>query len=122
MFDFLNENRNVASRSSRIRLSTEHDKVELLSGTKSTKNVRDLFDYGFYIYCQNKDLKLSDYDYDGIQSSTQHRIKSHFSINGKEVWCDNAQQKLYIGENKFQINFNTNIFEEFEKVISQITN
>ena len=86
MFEFLNEKREIFQRTRRIRFWDNLRKVELLPAIRSTKNVRDLLDYGFYLYCRDKEIQnLSEYISDEEQYGDQYPLQSHFTINNKKV-------------------------------------
>lgn len=101
----------------RIRLWD--DKVELLPGIMNKKNVRDLLDYGFYLYCKELNLEVSEYESDDEQYHWKYEIKSHFKINKKIVICHSGEEEIQIAKDKFKINLDigVDIFSEFKKIL-----
>lgn len=97
LFGFLVENKKIVQKTRRIRFWDK--KVELLPAIKSTKNVRDLLDYGFYLYCKEKEIQnISEYISNEEQYGNQYPLESHFTINNKEVLCDSMNTRIIIGK------------------------
>lgn len=120
LFEFLVENKKIVQKTRRIRFWDK--KVELLPAIKSTKNVRDLLDYGFYLYCKDKRIQnLSEYTSDDEQYGDRYSLQSHFAIGNKKVLCDSMNSKITIGRQEFTIEMEGDIFAEFDKIISGIT-
>lgn len=101
----------------RIRLWD--DKVELLPGIKNKKNIRDLLDYGFYLYCKELNLEVSEYERDEEQYHWIYDIKSHFKVNKKIVICHSGKEEIQIAKETFKINLDIgiDIFSEFKKIL-----
>lgn len=121
LFEFLNAKKEIFQRTRRIRFWDNPRKVELLPAIRSTKNVRDLLDYGFYLYCNDKKIQnLSEYTSDEEQYGNQYPLESHFKINGKEVLCNSMNAKITFGKQEFSIDMDGDIFAEFDKVLDSI--
>lgn len=117
LFEFLDEKSDVFQRFRRVRFF--NDKVELLPGVKNRKNIRDLLDYGFYLYCKELNLEVSEYESDEEQYHWEYKIKSHFKINKKIVICHSGKKEIQIAKETFKINLNEgiDIFSEFKKIL-----
>lgn len=124
LFEFLIENKQTFQKSRRIYFSDYIEQVVLLNKTRISYNqhgARDLLTYGFYCYCKQKGIAVTEYEthtiiYDYEQDET---ITPNFSINGKGVICESGDEFLVAYGNKKHI-FSTNtanIFAEFDKVI-----
>ena len=121
LFEFLNAKKEIFQRTRRIRFWDNPRKVELLPAIRSTKNVRDLLDYGFYLYCNDKKIQnLSEYTSDEEQYGNQYPLESHFKINNKEVLCNSMNAKITFGKQEFSIDMDGDIFAEFDKVLDLI--
>ncbi len=121
LFEFLNEKRETFQRTRRIRFWDNPRKVELLPAIRSTKNVRDLLDYGFYLYCKDKEIQnISEYISDEEQYGNYYPLQSHFTINNKEVLCDSMNAKITFGEQEFSIDMDGDIFLEFDRIINEM--
>ena len=121
LFEFLNEKRVNFQKTRRIRFCANLRKVELLPAIRSTKNVRDLLDYGFYLYCKDKEIQnLSEYISDDEQYGDQYPLQSHFTINNKKVLCDSMNAKITFGKQEFPIDMDGDIFAEFDRVLDLI--
>lgn len=117
LFEFLDEKSNVFQRFRRIRFF--NDKVELLPGVMNRKNIRDLLDYGFYLYCKELNLEVSEYESDEEQYHWDYKIKSHFKVNKKIVICHSGKEEIQIAKETFKINLDVGIdvFREFKKIL-----
>lgn len=121
LFKFLVKDKPQNSSITRIRFWNELPKVELLLRKKNIKNVRDLLDYGFYLYCKDKEIQnLSEYTSDEEQYGNYYPLQSHFTINNKEVLCDSMNAKITFGKQEFSIDMDGDIFAEFDKVLDLI--
>lgn len=123
LFDFLNERKETFQRYSRIRYFNnidKIDKVELLPGLRNTTNVKDLLDYGFYCYCKDRGLKISEYECSEKQYG--EITQSHFSLNNMEVLCNSMESKIYFNNKEYPINLEkgNNIFDEFDRILKLI--
>ena len=120
LFDFLNERKETFQRYSRIRYFNNIDKVELLPGLRNTTNVKDLLDYGFYCYCKDRGLKISEYECSEKQYG--EITQSHFSLNNMEVLCNSMESKIYFNNKEYPINLEkgNNIFDEFDRILKLI--
>lgn len=118
LFKFLVENKQPFQKTRRIRFWDK--KVELLPAIKSRKNVRDLFDYGFYLYCKDKKIQnISEYISDEEQYGDPP-LQSHFTINNKEVLCDSMNAKITFDKQEFSIDMDGDIFVEFDRIINEM--
>lgn len=137
LFDFLNKKKKTFQRYRRIRyfhkteIKTTNDsefaKIELLPGIKSSTNVRDLLDYGFYCFCKKyykdieyyKDITISTYESSHEQYGSKYPLKSSFRLNNKEVLCKSIESTICFGKNKYPITLKEgiNIFDECERVL-----
>lgn len=117
LFEFLDEKSGVFQRFRRIRFF--NDKVELLPGVMNRKNIRDLLDYGFYLYCKELNLEVNEYESDEEQYHWEYKIKSHFKINKKIVICHSGEQYIKIAKDTFKINLDkgVDIFSEFKTIL-----
>lgn len=126
LFEFLNEKRETFQRYRRIRFfsseNSKTNKVELLPATRSRTNVMDLLDYGFYLYCKDKEVpNLSDnYESEEEQYGNIYPLQSHFTINDKEVLCDSVNSKIVFDKRDFLIDMRGDIFAEFDRIIDII--
>ncbi|PAV00401.1 hypothetical protein B9T66_02900 [Helicobacter sp. TUL] len=125
LFDFLNERKETFQRYSRIRyfyLEYSVNKVELLPGLRNITNVKDLLDYGFYCYCEDKGLKVSDYECGDKQYGDKFDLSPHFSLDDMEVLCNSMESKIYFDEKEYPINLEkgSNIFNEFDRILKLI--
>lgn len=124
LFDFLNERKEAFQRYSRIRyFYLEHSvKVELLPGLRNITNVKDLLDYGFYCYCEDKGLKVSEYECGDKQYGDKFDLSPHFSLDDMEVLCNSMESKIYFDEKEYPINLEkgSNIFNEFDRILKLI--
>ncbi|WP_185908896.1 GmrSD restriction endonuclease domain-containing protein [Campylobacter troglodytis] len=119
LFEFLNLKKLSFQKTSRIRFID--GKVELLPGIKSFTNVRNLLDYGFYLYCKDKEIKnLSEYESNEEQYGNQYPLQPHFTINDKEVLCDSANSKIIFDGEEFDIDMSGDLFAEFDRIIELI--
>ncbi len=118
LFKFLVKNKQPFQKTRRIRFWDK--KVELLPAIKSRKNIKDLLDYGFYLYCYDKKIQnLSEY----ISVEEQYGncpTQSHFTIDNKEVLCDSINAKITFGKQEFSIDMDGDIFVEFDRVINEM--
>ncbi|TLD82055.1 DUF262 domain-containing protein [Helicobacter sp. MIT 05-5293] len=98
------------------------NKVELLPATKSTKNAKDLLDYGFYKYCSKKELNISDYEDNNGQYGKTYESEPHFTLNNKKVLCNSIETKIIYGDEEYLITLKkgTNIFDEFDEILEEI--
>ena len=76
-------------------------------------------DYGFYLYCKELNLEVSEYESDEEQYHWEYKIKSHFKINKKIVICHSGKEEIQIAKDKFKINLDigVDIFSEFKKIL-----
>ncbi|MWV62634.1 DUF262 domain-containing protein [Helicobacter saguini] len=122
LFKFLNHNGNTFQRYSRIRFN---EKVELLPKTKSIKDVRDVLDFGFYCYCKNKGFNVEPKEYESPEEQRGNLylpLKSHFTLNNKQVICNSMESYIEIEEKKLPINLKkgNNIFDEFDRILKEV--
>lgn len=128
LFEFLVENKQTFQKTRRIYLGENVGQVILLNKTRISYNqqsARDLLTFGFYRYCKQKDVNVSEYaDYAIVYDYEQDNdIKSNFSISGKNVICESNDDKMAIscGSKKHSFSIDTdNIFAEFDKVLDLI--
>lgn len=133
LFNFLNQKQETFQRYPRIRYFDKNlknissnlkniTKVELLPTIKSTNKARDLFDYGFYCYCEKRSSSLSGYKPSKDQYVKSFKLQSHFSLNNMEVLCDSAESIIYFGDKEYPINLQkgSNVFDEFDRVLKLI--
>ena len=121
LFEFLNLTKQTFQRTRRIRFFDHLNKVELLPGLRNTQNVMDLLDYGFYLYCKDKEIKnLSTYTSDEEQYGNQYPLQPHFTINDKEVLCDSTNSKIIFDGEEFDIDMSGDLFAEFDRIIELI--
>lgn len=136
-FEFLRERKEKFQQTSRVRFhrdinGSRVEKVELLPKTKSRTGVKDLFDYSFYLFCQDvclldEKVKVTrQYESDEEQCGFQNRgrnkgIKSHFSLNNLPIVCHSGKRRVWYGDYEFEIDFDgTNLFEEFQRIFNKI--
>lgn len=125
LFKFLIENKQTFQKTRRIYLGENIGQVILLNKTRISYNqqgARDLLTYGFYCYCKQKGVSVSEYaDYAIVYDYEQDDdIKPNFSLNGKNVICESDDDKMVIscGGKKYSFSIDTdNIFAEFDKII-----
>ncbi len=122
LFDFLNERKETFQRYSRIRYFDNINKVELLPGLSNTTNVRDLLDYGFYCYCKDKSLEVSEYECNEKQYGGKFELLPHFSLDNMKVLCNSMESKIYFDDKEYPINLEkgSNIFNEFDRILKLI--
>ncbi len=128
LFDFLNERKETFQRYRRIRYFYDVDKVELLPASKSTTNVRDLLDYGFYCYCKKRYCEeqskyhLTPYECSEKQYGTEYELQSHFSLNKIKVLCKSTDSKILFGDQEYSIALQkgSGIFNEFDRILKLI--
>lgn len=125
LFEFLNRKRQTFQRASRIRFWWNENnyigKVELLPATRSTRNVADLFDYGFYLYCKDKGIKnLSEYKSEEKQYGDKYPLQPHFTINNKKVLCNSMKYGIEFGNKAFIVYMKEGIFKEFDRIINEM--
>ena len=105
-------------------------KVELLLKSKSTKDVKDVLDYGFYLYCKERGLELSEHESDKEQYGSNHTLASYFRLEGHEVLCNSMESakgvvyqgpSIIVGDRNYPINLNEgcDVFAEFEGVLEK---
>lgn len=125
LFEFLNEKRQTFQQYRRIRFFFDENnnvnKVELLPASKSTRNVADLFDYGFYLYCKDRGIKnVSEYKNEEKQYGDQYPLQSHFTINNKKVLCNSMKYGIEFGNKAFIVYMKEGIFKEFDRIINEM--
>lgn len=125
LFKFLVENKQTFQKTRRIYFGEYVNQVILLNKTRISYNqqgARDLLTYGFYCYCKQKGVSVSEYaDYAIVYDYEQDDdIKPNFSLNGKNVICESDDDKILIlcGGKKYSFSVDTDdIFAEFDKII-----
>lgn len=124
LFDFLNERKEIFQRYRRIRYWYMEDKVkiELLPGLSNTTNVKDLLDYGFYCYCKDKSLEISEYECNEKQYGDKFELSSHFFLDNRKVLCNSMESKICFDDKEYPINLKkgNNIFNEFDRILKLI--
>ena len=81
-----------------------------------------MLDYGFYCYCEDKGLKVSDYECGDKQYGDKFDLSPHFSLDDMEVLCNSMESKIYFDEKEYPINLEkgSNIFNEFDRILKLI--
>ena len=145
-FDFVNEKSESFQKSCRIRFFNRQKvvinesiekrdivKVELLQKIRNTQEARDLFDYGFYLYCKSN-CGVSEYQSLEDQYCDGYEIASHFKLEGYAVICNSLENRkgvehhqgpsIIIGDRNYPINLDEgcDVFAEFDRVLEEARN
>ena len=106
-------------------------KVELLPRPMSRKGVKDVLDYGFYLYCKERGLELSEqHESDREQYGSYYVLASYFYLEGHEVLCNSMESakgvvhqgpSIIIGDRNYPINLDEgcDVFAGFERVLEE---
>ena len=126
LFEFLVENKQTFQKTRRIYFGESTKQVILLNKTRASYNqsgARDLLTYGFYCYCKQKGISVSEYKNGAIiyDYEQDDKIEPNFSINDKGVIVMFDDEIVVNYNNKdFLIDINGDIFKEFDRIINAI--
>lgn len=127
LFEFLVKNKQTFQKTRRIYFCETNEQVILLNKTRASYNqvgARDLLTYGFYCYCKQKGISVSEYGNSAIiyDYEQDDEIEPNFSINNKGVIIafDDEIAIIIFDDKDFLININGDIFAEFDKVLNNM--
>ncbi|MGX2973029.1 GmrSD restriction endonuclease domain-containing protein [Helicobacter sp. T3_23-1059] len=127
LFEFLVENKQTFQKTRRIYFDDYNEQVILLNKTRVSYNqvgARDLLTYGFYCYCKQKGISVSEYENSAIiyDYEQDDEIKPNFSINNKGIIIAIVDDKgiIVYDTQEFFIDIKGDIFAEFDKVLDEI--